>query len=105
MRAVHSTGFVAGQKTQNVTQLVNDESFGVGRKVTLFLPHEGKVLDLTHGDVKGGHGGADPKMLEFLFAALQDEDFPRDFLLPCPLIISGLNLKIVLQEVDEWKIR
>ncbi len=74
MRAVHSTGFVAGQKTQNVTQLVNDESFGVGRKVTLFLPHEGKVLDLTHGDVKGGHGGADPKMLEFLFGDAAGDD-------------------------------
>jgi predicted dehydrogenase len=74
MRHVYTTGFVAGQQTQNVAQLVNDPEFGIGRKVTLYLPHEGEVLDLTHTDVEGSHGGADPKMLEFLFGDAAGDD-------------------------------
>ena len=32
------------------------------------------MLDITSADVKGGHGGADPKMFEFLFGDAAGDD-------------------------------
>ena len=62
------TSWAVGAKAAAEGTLDNDpEAIESRHRLTLYLPHQQRAIDLTAESVAGGHGGSDPKLREFLF--------------------------------------